>query len=79
MCSCLVLCSLAEDEVKTESDVVEGMDASVRSKGKSLRPNSSQNIEGISEVIYSKFQEQCKAFCWSLRSVKTIHYAWLPV
>uniref|UniRef100_A0A671VNL4 Protein kinase C binding protein 1, like n=1 Tax=Sparus aurata TaxID=8175 RepID=A0A671VNL4_SPAAU len=28
----MVLCSLAEDEVKTESDVVEGMDASVRSK-----------------------------------------------
>ena len=53
MCSCLVLCSLAEDEVKTESDVVEGMDASVRSKGKSLRPSSSQNIEGIFEVIYS--------------------------
>lgn len=26
--------SLAEDEVKTEADVVEGMDASVRSKGK---------------------------------------------
>uniref|UniRef100_A0A674NQH1 Protein kinase C binding protein 1, like n=1 Tax=Takifugu rubripes TaxID=31033 RepID=A0A674NQH1_TAKRU len=26
------LCSLAEDEVKTEADVVEGMDASVRSK-----------------------------------------------
>uniref|UniRef100_A0A8C4ISU7 Protein kinase C-binding protein 1 n=1 Tax=Dicentrarchus labrax TaxID=13489 RepID=A0A8C4ISU7_DICLA len=29
---CSVLCSLAEEEVKTESDVVEGMDASVRSK-----------------------------------------------
>lgn len=29
-----VLCSLAEDEVKTEADVVEGMDASVRSKGR---------------------------------------------
>lgn len=33
-----VLCSLAEDEVKTEADVVEGMDASVRSKGKPQRP-----------------------------------------
>uniref|UniRef100_A0AAQ5YVK7 Protein kinase C binding protein 1, like n=1 Tax=Amphiprion ocellaris TaxID=80972 RepID=A0AAQ5YVK7_AMPOC len=33
-----VLCSLAEEEIKTEPDVVEGMDASVRSKGKSLRP-----------------------------------------
>lgn len=32
------LCSLAEDEVKTEADVVEGMDASVRSKGKPQRP-----------------------------------------
>lgn len=32
------LCSLAEDEVKTEADVVEGMDASVRSKGKPRRP-----------------------------------------
>lgn len=32
------LCSLAEDEVKTEADVVEGMDASVRSKGKAQRP-----------------------------------------
>lgn len=30
-----VLCSLAEEEIKTESDVVEGMDASARSKGKS--------------------------------------------
>lgn len=39
-CSRLMLCSLAEDEVKTEADVVEGMDASVRSKGKSLRPNT---------------------------------------
>uniref|UniRef100_A0A665TDP4 Protein kinase C-binding protein 1-like n=1 Tax=Echeneis naucrates TaxID=173247 RepID=A0A665TDP4_ECHNA len=29
---------LAEEEIKTESDVVEGMDASLRSKGKSLRP-----------------------------------------
>lgn len=38
---CSALCSLAEDEVKTEADVVEGMDASVRSKGKSLRPSSS--------------------------------------
>uniref|UniRef100_A0A7N6ACP4 Protein kinase C binding protein 1, like n=1 Tax=Anabas testudineus TaxID=64144 RepID=A0A7N6ACP4_ANATE len=27
-----VLCSLAEEEIKTESDVVEGMDASLRSK-----------------------------------------------
>uniref|UniRef100_A0A668AEZ3 Protein kinase C binding protein 1, like n=1 Tax=Myripristis murdjan TaxID=586833 RepID=A0A668AEZ3_9TELE len=27
-----VLCSLAEEEIKTESDVVEGMDASIRSK-----------------------------------------------
>uniref|UniRef100_A0A7N8WXA6 Protein kinase C-binding protein 1-like n=1 Tax=Mastacembelus armatus TaxID=205130 RepID=A0A7N8WXA6_9TELE len=33
-----VLCSLAEEEIKTESDVVEGMDASLRSKGTSLRP-----------------------------------------
>lgn len=32
------LCSLAEDEVKTEADVVEGMDASARSKGKPHRP-----------------------------------------
>lgn len=40
MISCSVLRSLAEDEVKTEADVVEGMDASVRSKGKSLRPSS---------------------------------------
>jgi hypothetical protein len=29
-----VLCSLAEDEVQTESDVVEGMDVALRSKGK---------------------------------------------
>uniref|UniRef100_A0A672JEH8 Protein kinase C-binding protein 1-like n=1 Tax=Salarias fasciatus TaxID=181472 RepID=A0A672JEH8_SALFA len=29
---------LAEEEIKTESDVVEGMDASARSKGKPLRP-----------------------------------------
>ena len=29
--------SLAEEEIKTESDVVEGMDASLRSKGKSLK------------------------------------------
>ncbi len=42
VCSCSMLCSLAEDEVKTESDVVEGMDASVRSKGKSLRPSCSR-------------------------------------
>lgn len=41
MISCSLLCSLAEDEVKTEADVVEGMDASVRSKGKSLRPSGS--------------------------------------
>lgn len=40
VCSCSVLCSLAEEEVKTESDVVEGMDASARSKGKSLRPST---------------------------------------
>lgn len=48
------LCSLAEDEVKTEADVVEGMDASVRSKGKPQRPGkpaittpsfSSQRVE----------------------------------
>uniref|UniRef100_A0A8C4IRM0 Protein kinase C-binding protein 1 n=1 Tax=Dicentrarchus labrax TaxID=13489 RepID=A0A8C4IRM0_DICLA len=32
------------EEVKTESDVVEGMDASVRSKGKSLRPRTPQDI-----------------------------------
>lgn len=37
MCSCSLLCSLAEEEIKAESDVVEGMDASVRSKGKSLK------------------------------------------
>lgn len=36
-CCRSVLCSLAEEEIKTESDVVEGMDASVRSKGKSLK------------------------------------------
>lgn len=36
VCSCSVLCSLAEEEIKTESDVVEGMDASLRSKGMSL-------------------------------------------
>ena len=35
VCSCVLLSSLAEEEIKTESDVVEGMDASVRSKGKS--------------------------------------------
>ncbi|CAG04070.1 unnamed protein product [Tetraodon nigroviridis] len=34
-------CSLAEDEVKTEADVVEAMDASVRSKGKPQRPGTS--------------------------------------
>uniref|UniRef100_A0A671VW05 Protein kinase C binding protein 1, like n=1 Tax=Sparus aurata TaxID=8175 RepID=A0A671VW05_SPAAU len=43
----MVLCSLAEDEVKTESDVVEGMDASVRSKvpdpsGSAERPAAPQ-------------------------------------
>ncbi|CAG6021676.1 unnamed protein product [Menidia menidia] len=32
VCSCSLLCSLAEEEIKAESDVVEGMDASVRSK-----------------------------------------------
>uniref|UniRef100_A0A7N8XKI3 Protein kinase C-binding protein 1-like n=1 Tax=Mastacembelus armatus TaxID=205130 RepID=A0A7N8XKI3_9TELE len=32
-----VLCSLAEEEIKTESDVVEGMDASLRSKGSAER------------------------------------------
>lgn len=37
----LCCCSLAEEEIKTESDVVEGMDASARSKGKSLRPSTS--------------------------------------
>uniref|UniRef100_A0A3Q3N7Q3 Protein kinase C-binding protein 1-like n=1 Tax=Mastacembelus armatus TaxID=205130 RepID=A0A3Q3N7Q3_9TELE len=37
-----VLCSLAEEEIKTESDVVEGMDASLRSKGTSLRPMAPQ-------------------------------------
>lgn len=41
VCSCWVRCSLAEEEIKTESDVVEGMDASLRSKGKSLRPGTS--------------------------------------
>uniref|UniRef100_A0A8C4IV74 Protein kinase C-binding protein 1 n=1 Tax=Dicentrarchus labrax TaxID=13489 RepID=A0A8C4IV74_DICLA len=39
---CSVLCSLAEEEVKTESDVVEGMDASVRSKGSAERPVAPQ-------------------------------------
>uniref|UniRef100_A0AAQ4PR19 Protein kinase C binding protein 1, like n=1 Tax=Gasterosteus aculeatus aculeatus TaxID=481459 RepID=A0AAQ4PR19_GASAC len=33
------LCSLAEEEIKTESDVVEGMDATARAKGKSPRPS----------------------------------------
>lgn len=32
--ACFVLRSLAEEEIKTEPDVVEGMDASARSKGK---------------------------------------------
>ena len=30
--------SLAEEEIKTESDVVEGMDVSMRSKGKPKAP-----------------------------------------
>lgn len=51
VCSCLALCSLAEDEVKTEADVVEGMDASVRSKGKSLRPSSSHYEPNIFVVF----------------------------
>uniref|UniRef100_A0A672JHU5 Protein kinase C-binding protein 1-like n=1 Tax=Salarias fasciatus TaxID=181472 RepID=A0A672JHU5_SALFA len=33
-----VLCSLAEEEIKTESDVVEGMDASARSKERTAGP-----------------------------------------
>lgn len=41
MISSSVRRSLAEDEVKTEADVVEGMDASVRSKGKCPRPSGS--------------------------------------
>uniref|UniRef100_A0A8C6W0K2 Protein kinase C binding protein 1, like n=1 Tax=Nothobranchius furzeri TaxID=105023 RepID=A0A8C6W0K2_NOTFU len=36
------LCSLAEEEIKTESDVVEGMDASVRSKGSAERSTAPQ-------------------------------------
>lgn len=38
VCRRSMLCSLAEEEIKTESDVVEGMDAALRSKGKSPRP-----------------------------------------
>uniref|UniRef100_A0A671VSD5 Protein kinase C binding protein 1, like n=1 Tax=Sparus aurata TaxID=8175 RepID=A0A671VSD5_SPAAU len=49
----MVLCSLAEDEVKTESDVVEGMDASVRSKGKSLRPNTAPQKRKVSSPTHS--------------------------
>lgn len=86
VCSCLVLCSLAEEEIKTESDVVEGMNASARSKGKSLRPSTSHSDLKMSDVlvsekvelIYCKCQEQDNAFCWFLRTAKIIHYAWLP-
>uniref|UniRef100_A0A8C4IV65 Protein kinase C-binding protein 1 n=1 Tax=Dicentrarchus labrax TaxID=13489 RepID=A0A8C4IV65_DICLA len=50
---CSVLCSLAEEEVKTESDVVEGMDASVRSKGKSLRPSLAPQKRKVSSPTHS--------------------------
>lgn len=87
MCSCLALCSLAEDEVKTEADVVEGMDASVRSKGKSLRPSSSRYEPNICVVLVSenvevndcevKKKRSLMGFCWSLRIEKIICHVWL--
>lgn len=45
------LCSLAEDEVKTEADVVEGMDASVRSKGKPGRPGKACVNEALILIL----------------------------
>lgn len=39
-----VLCSLAEDEVQTESDVVEGMDVALRSKGKNKALHAKTNV-----------------------------------
>lgn len=55
--SCPLLRSLAEEEVKTEADVVEGMDASVRSKGKSLRPSDSHQQVTISIFTDCKLLE----------------------
>lgn len=57
MCSCSLLCSLAEEEIKKEPDVVEGMDASLRSKGKSLKA-----MHVLSEVKHDGVGEHNRIF-----------------
>lgn len=56
---CSLLCSLAEEEIKKEPDVVEGMDASLRSKGKSLKA-----VNVLTEVKHDRVGENNRIFLW---------------